>query len=124
MPEASVHRSSSAEIRTDRQLLASLMLSPFAVLTNTIVGFTVAHWVCDVNRKTTDYIVCFCDLLLCVIAAGLSYTALQKLPAADDTQPEAGRRQFMAKLGLILAALAALIVIAGTIATSTVQPCD
>jgi hypothetical protein len=62
--------------------------------------------------------------LLCVIAAALSYTALQKLPAADDTQPEAGRRQFMAKLGLILAGLAALIVIAGTIATSTVQPCD
>ncbi len=124
MAEAVVHRPSSADIRLDRQLIASLLLSPFAVLTNTIVGYTVSHWVCDVNRKTTDYIVCLCDLAICVLAAALAVSALRKLPRADETQPELGRRRFMAVLGILLSAFAALVVIAGALATLTVQPCD
>jgi hypothetical protein len=124
MPEALVHRSSPAAVRLDRQLIASLMLSPFAALANTIVGYTVAHWVCDVNRKTTDYIVCAFDLALCILAAMLAFTVLRQLPKADDTQPELGRRRFMAVLALLLSALAAIVVIAGTLATLTVDPCD
>jgi archaellum biogenesis protein FlaJ (TadC family) len=124
MPEALVNRPSPAAVRLDRQLIASLMLSPFAVLANTIVGYTVAHWVCDVNRKTTDYIVCAIDLAICVLAAVLAFTALRQLPKADDSQPQVGRRRFMAVLALMLSALAAIVVIAGTLATLTVQPCD
>ncbi len=124
MPEALVHKSSPAEVRLDRQLLAALLICPFAVLTNTIVGFTVAHWVCQVNHKRTDFLVCFCDLCLCLFAASLSFSGLRKLPPADDTQPELGRRRFMAILGLVLAAFSILIVLAGTAATITVQPCD
>jgi hypothetical protein len=124
MPEALVHRSSPQEVRLDRKLLASLLLSPFAILCNTIVGFTVSHWVCAVNHKRTDYIVCLCDLLLCLLAAWLSFAGLRILPASDETQPELGRRRFMAKLGLVLAGFGVIIVIAGTLAALTVQPCD
>jgi pantothenate kinase type III len=46
------------------------------------------------------------------------------LPRADETQPEIGRRRFMAILGLVLAAFSILIVLAGTAATITLQPCD
>jgi hypothetical protein len=124
MPEALVHKSSPAEVRLDRQLLAGVLICPFAVLSNTIVGFTVSHWVCDVNHKRTDYLVCLIDLCLCILAASLSIGGLRKLPQADETQPELGRRRFMAILGIVLAAFSIIIVIAGTIATITVQPCD
>ena len=124
MPEAVVHKSSPAEVRLDRQLLASLFLSSFAALANTIVGYTVSHWVCDVNHKRTDYLVCLCDLCLCLVAAWLSFSGLRKLPRADETRPEVGPRRFMAILGLVLAAFSVVIVIAGTLATLTLQPCD
>jgi hypothetical protein len=124
MPEALVQKRTDGDKRLDRQLIASLVLPLFAALANTIVGFTVSHWVCDVNRKTTDYIVCACDFAICALAAVLAATALRKLPQADETEPETGRRRFMAKLGLVLSALAALVVIAGLLATVTLQPCD
>ena len=124
MPEVLAHNSSPKQVRVDRQLLTALLLCPFAVLTNTIVGFTVSHWVCNVNSKTTAYLVCFCDFLLCLLAAWLAFTVLRRLPEGDDTQPELGRRRFMAKFDLTLAALSATIVIAGTLATLTLHPCD
>ena len=124
MPETLVHKPSPAEVRLDRRLIASLLLCPFAVLSNTIVGFTVSHWVCNVNHKRTDYLVCFIDLCLCLIAGWLSFAGLRMLPSADDTQPEIGRRRFMAILGLVLAAFSVIIVLAGTLATLTLQPCD
>lgn len=124
MPEALVHKPSPGEVRLDRQLLASLFLCPFAVLVNTIVGYTVSHWVCVVNHKRTDYLVCFLDLCLCAVAAILSFAGLRKLPPADDTQPELGRRRFLAILGLVLAAFSVVVVLAGTLATLTLNPCD
>jgi hypothetical protein len=124
MLEALVHKSSPEHIRLDRKLIASLLLCPFAVLTNTIVGFTVAHWACYVNHKRTDYLVCLCDICLCLLAAWLSFSGLCKLPPDDDTQPEVGRRRFMAILGLVLAALSVIIVLAGAAATLTLKPCD
>ncbi len=124
MPEALVHKSSPAEVRLDRQLLAGLLICPFAVLCNTIVGFTVSHWVCAVNHKRTDYLVCLIDLCLCLLAAWLSFSGLRRLPPTDETQPELGRRRFMAILGLVLAGFSILIVLAGTAATLTLQPCD
>jgi hypothetical protein len=110
--------------RLDRQLLASILLSPLAAGINTIVGYTVAHRICDVNRKTTGYIVSAFDIGLCVLAALLAFTAQHQLEDGGDNQPEAGRRRFMAKMGLILSAFAALVVFAGTLAILTLHPCD
>jgi MFS family permease len=108
----------------DDALLGSLLLSPLAALMNTIVGFTVAHWVCDAGHKATGYLVSAADLILCFIAAGLAFRVYRRLSDADESQPELGRRRFMAKTGLALAAFAAVVVLAGTLAMLTLHPCD
>ena len=113
-----------AEQSIDRQLLASILLCPLAAGINTIVGFTVAHWVCDVNHKTTEWIVSAFDFSLCVAAALLAYASLRRLPEADETQPELGRRRFMAKMGLALSGFAAIVVLAGTLVMLTLGACD
>ena len=115
---------SPIEQRIDRALMSSVLLSPLAALMNTIIGFTVAHWVCGVGRKATGYVVSIADLVLCIIAAGLAWRVYRQLSDADESQPELGRRRFMAKTGLALAAFAAVVVLAGTLAMLTLHPCD
>ena len=110
--------------RTDRQLLASILLCPLAAISSTIVGYTVAHWVCDVNRKTDCVLVSIVNFAVCFLAAGLAYGAHRRLGGGDDSAPEMARRRFMAKMALILSAFAALVVLAGTVAVVTLQPCD
>ncbi len=119
-----MHTSSTVESRLDRQLLVAAMLGPLAIGLNTIVGYTVAHWVCDVHRKTTGFAVSAVDFALCLLAALLAWNVQRRLPAADETQPELGRRRFMAKMGLVLATFAFLVVLAGTLAMVTLHPCD
>ena len=110
--------------KIDRAILGSLLISPLAVGINTIVGYTVAHWVCDSNKKTTGYIVSAVDFVLCLIAALLAWWAYGRVREADETQPEPGRRQFMAKMGLALSIFAVLVVLAGTLVMLTLNPCD
>lgn len=114
----------AAPRKLDRRLIAVFFLCPLAVLSNTIVGFSVSHWVCNVGHKATDYLVCICDFALCGLAAYLAYTTQRRLPEADMVTPEDGRRRFMAQLGLGLAAFCAVIILAGTLATVTLHPCD
>jgi cytosine/uracil/thiamine/allantoin permease len=115
---------SALEQKIDRATLASILISPLAVGINTIVGYTVAHWVCDINKKTTGYLVSAVDFVLCLIAALLAWWAYRRVREADETQPEPGRRQFMAKMGLVLSVFAAIVVLAGTLAMLTLNPCD
>ena len=125
MPEtASTAAPSQADRRIDRQLLASILLCPLTVISSTIIGYTVAHWVCDVNRKTDGFIVSIVNFALCLLAAGLAYSAHRQLGAGDDSAPEMARRRFMAKMGLALSAFAAVVVLAGTLAVVTLHPCD
>jgi hypothetical protein len=108
----------------DRATFASILVSPLAVGINTIVGFIVAHWVCDTNRKTTGYLVSAVDLALCLTAATLAAWSYRRLGEADETQMELGRRRFMARMGLWLSAFAVIVVLAGTLAMFSLNPCD
>jgi hypothetical protein len=110
--------------RLDRVLLASVLLPPVAVGMNTIVGYTVSHWVCDIDRKTTTYLVSFVDLLLCALAAAFAYWASRNLASADDTTPSMGRRNFMMRMGFTLAGFAGLVVLAQTLWMFTMASCD
>jgi ABC-type dipeptide/oligopeptide/nickel transport system permease subunit len=105
-------------------LLSSILLSPLAVGINTIVGFTVGHWVADVNRKTTSYIVSVVDIGLCFIAVALALWPYRQMGEADDAQPELGRRRFMAKLAMTLAIFALVVIVAQTLAPITLHPRD
>ena len=119
-----MHTSSPASRRLDRQLLGGVLLGPLAIGLNTVVGYTVAHWVCDVNRKSTGYAVSAVDFALCLVAVLLSWNVRRQLPSADETEPELGRRHFMVKMGLTLSAFAILVVLAGTLVMLTLDPCD
>jgi hypothetical protein len=112
------------EKRLERKLWIGILLGPFAAGINTIVGFTVAHWINDVGRKRSGFLVSAIDFLLCIIAAWIAYRSYRQLPDVDDTKPEIGRRFFMAKMGLILSTLSAMIVLAGTLALIILGPSD
>jgi MFS family permease len=110
--------------RLDRQLLLSLALSPFAAGISTIVGFIVAHWITITAYKRMGYLVSASSFALCLVAAWLAWSARCKLSSPDETLPEDGRRLFMVKLALLLSALCALLVLAGTLVLITLRPDD
>jgi hypothetical protein len=124
MLNASEPQQSVTEQRTDMLLWIALLLGPLAMGINTVVGYTVAHWVCDVSHKRTDFLVSGIDLLLCGIAFWLAMSLRRHFAGADENVPGNGRRYFMATLALLLSVISSLLVIAGTIALFTLHPCD
>ena len=113
-----------AEQKKDLLLWIAVLLGPSAALINTIVGYTVAHWTCDVNYKRMSFLVSAIDFVLCLLAFGLSLSLFRNTPPADESQPEGGRRSFMAKGGMLLSVMSILVVIAGTAAILILNPCD
>ncbi|HTM17621.1 MAG TPA: hypothetical protein VL135_11975 [Terracidiphilus sp.] len=115
---------SSAERQSDVMLWVALLLSPLAMGINTIVGFTVAHWTTDTARKNACFLVSAIDLFLCICAFTISASSYRTFRDVDDVEAIDGRRFFMAKLSMLLSVLAALLVIAGTLAVITLNPTD
>jgi heme A synthase len=124
MPEITQTRIAPADKKLDRQLLLSLAISPLAAGISTIVGYTVVHWINIVAYKKTGYLVSASSFALCIVSAWLAWDAQQTLTNPDETLPEDGRRLFMAKLALLLAALCTLVVLAGTLVLITLRPND
>jgi hypothetical protein len=124
MLEAQETRPAAAEQRKDLLLWIAVLLGPSSALINTIVGYTVAHWACDVNYKRMSFVVSAIDFVLCLCAFALSFSLFHNTPPADESQPEAGRRSFMAKSGMLLSVMSVLVVIAGTAALLILNPCD
>jgi hypothetical protein len=124
MLEAQEARPVAAEQRKDLLLWIAVLLGPSSALINTIVGYTVAHWTCDVNYKRMSFLVSAIDFVLCLLAFGLSLLLFRNTPPVDESQPEAGRRSFMAKSGMLLSVMSILVVIAGTAALLILNPCD
>jgi hypothetical protein len=91
---------------------------------NTIVGFTVAHWTSDTGRKHLSYLVSAIDLVLCISAFAISMSLYSQYRDADENLPINGRRVFMAKVSMLLSVMAALVVVAGTLAVVTLHPWD
>jgi peptidoglycan/LPS O-acetylase OafA/YrhL len=112
---------SVAQARAELLLWIALLMGPTAALINTVVGYTVAHWVCDVNHRTAEYLVSGIDLLLCVSAFAIAMSYRRQLADSDDTTPELGRRAFTAQLALMLSIISTLVVVAETLAVTT--PC-
>lgn len=106
----------------DRQLLGSMALCVTAAAIEVIVGFSVAHWVTVTASKTMSYIVSFVALVLCVAAALLAWNVRKQLASAEDSAPQHGRRLFMANLNLLVGALVTVLILAATIAVTTVRP--
>src|SRR3954465_1132622 len=109
---------SPAEKQSAFMLWVALLLSPLAMGINTIVGFTVAHWTTDTARKNACFLVSAIDFALCISAFLISAFLHRRLRDVDDLEAIDGSRLFMAKLSMLLAVLALLLVIAGTIAVA------
>jgi mannose/fructose/N-acetylgalactosamine-specific phosphotransferase system component IID len=108
--------------RLDRQLLGGMALSVFAAAFEVIVGFSVAHWVTLTGAKTSGYVVCAIALGLCLIAGLIPFHVRAQVTGSDQTEPKCGRQLFMANLNLLIAALVALLVIAGTLVLVILRP--
>jgi hypothetical protein len=124
MPEAHEPRPSPQQQRTDLLLWTALLLSPLAMGINTVVGYTVAHWVNDIASKRSAYLVSLVDFIVTAGALLLSLSLNRHLPAVDETQPEAGRRRFMARFSILLAAITMILILAQTLAVITLSPSD
>jgi hypothetical protein len=124
MPESTETHTSAAGHKLDHQLLLSLTLSPLAAGISTIVGFTVAHWITIIAYKRMGYLVSASCFALCLVAALLAWKVRHGLSNPDETLPLEGRRLFMTKLALLLSALCALVVLAGTLVLVTLRPSD
>lgn len=110
--------------RVDRVLWLALLLGPVAMGINTIVGYTVAHWTCDTNRKIFSYSVSVFDITLTICAFSLAFRYFQRYKETRDETPENGRRNFMAMLGMLSSVFSLLLIIAGTLAVVILHPCD
>jgi hypothetical protein len=115
---------STAERRTDILLWTSVLLGPFAMGINTIVGYTVAHWTADTNRKQFSYLISATDLALCILGMWIATSSFRQLEDADELQPESGRRLFMAKLGILISLISILLVIGQTLVVLILHATD
>jgi ABC-type sulfate transport system permease subunit len=110
--------------RQDALLWVGILLSLFAAGINTVVGYSVAHWVCQTNHKGMGFLVSIVDMCLCIVALVITLSVYRQSNGSDESAPAVGRRNFMAITGILLAAFAMLVVAAGTIALISLHPCD
>jgi hypothetical protein len=117
-------RKPAASRLADFGLWAAILVPLHAAGINTIVGYSVAHHACNVNKKGALLSIPLIDLLLTIASAALAATLYARFRSADEVQPENGRRLFMAKLGLLLSGLCMLVILGGLCATLLISPCD
>lgn len=122
MPELPPPESTFPGRRLDRQLLGSMALSVFAAAFQVIVGFSVAHWITDSGSKRAGYFISATAFCICVIAGLVAFRVRACVAGSDETRPNQGRQLFMADLDLLVAALVALLVIAGILVLLTLRP--
>ena len=109
---------------TDMKLWASVLLGPLAAGIHTIIGYTSAHYSCDMNYKKNLFFVTASSLLLCALGIYLAWSTRAVARSESDELPGAGRQQFMMYAGLSLSAGCALFTLAGLLAILILHPCD
>lgn len=114
----------AADRRSDLLLWTSVSLGPFAMGINTMVGYTVAHWTADTNRKQFSYLVSAIDFALCICGLLLAVFLWKQYRGEDELQPENGRRFFMSKLGVLISLISILLVIGQTLVVLILHATD
>lgn len=128
-----MHRTEPARTRTEQDvqlarfdtlLLTALAMGPIAAFTNTLCGFTIAHWVSQVASKVTGFLLDGFDMLLCVVAFAMGLAMHRRFRNAREDQPAEGRRYFMANLAILLAVLCFISVLFQTLNMTILHPSD
>jgi hypothetical protein len=108
------------------RLWLGILLPPLAGGINTVVGYIVSNYDCNVHNRHLVLLVNVLSALLCVIAGITSYSTQRKIEERVDDGSESllDARRFMMRLGLWFAAGFLLFTFAGTISTFLLHPCD
>ncbi len=108
------------------RLWLGILLPPFAGGINTLVGYMLSNYDCNVHNRHLVLLVNILSALLCVIAGITSYSTRGKFEDRADDNPESllHTRRFMLYGGLAFTAGFLLFIIAGTTSTFLLHPCD
>lgn len=108
------------------RLWLGVLLPPVAGGIDTVVGYIVSNYDCNVHNRHLVLTVNLLSALLC-IAGGLSAMSTRRRieQKADDSSESLLRsRQFMMQLGLWFTAGFLILIFAGTLSTFLLHPCD
>ena len=108
------------------RLWAGILLPPVAGGVNTMVGYMVSNYDCNVHNRRLVFLTNVLSALVCLLGGFLAYSTRSSIEARPDDASESllhGRR-FMLCMGLSLAAGFLLFICAGTLSTILLGACD
>ncbi|MEG9437900.1 hypothetical protein JAO29_17265 [Edaphobacter sp. HDX4] len=108
------------------KLWLGVLLPPVAGGLNTVVGYMVSNYSCNVHNRHLVMLVNAIAFGLCVIAAITTTSVRTRVEQpTDDLSPSLlHTRRLLLYLGYWFAAGFALFILAGTISTFILRPCD
>lgn len=108
------------------RLWTGVILPPLAGGINTLVGYMVSNYDCNVHNRHLVLLVNCVSALLCLIAGSASFSTRGKLERRSDDGSDSllHTRRFMMYLGLWLTTGFLIFISAGTASTFILQPCD
>jgi Na+/proline symporter len=108
------------------RLWIGILLPPFAGGANTLVGYMVSNYDCNVHNRRLVLVVNMISAFLCAVAAITALSTREKIRNKTDDQSESllHSRLFMLHLGIWFSAGFLLVIIAGSLSTFLLAPCD
>ncbi len=108
------------------RLWLGVLLPPLAGGVNTLVGYMVSNYDCNVHNCHLVLLTNVLSALLCLIAGITSFSTRRKIEdrADDGSESLLHTRRFIMRLGLWFAAGFLVFICAGTISTFLLHPCD
>jgi hypothetical protein len=108
------------------RLWIGILLPPFAAGLNTLVGYMVSNYDCNVHNRHLVLFINIVSAILCLVAAGIASSAKRKFEVDTDAQSPSllHTRRFMLRLGLWFSAGFLVVILAGTTSTFILRPCD
>lgn len=116
----------TAESRTSFVLISCILVGPVALLTNLLVCFILAPWVCGNGWQWPLRGVEFGFLLVALIAGLLSWLQWRSAGTVwpDESAAYDSRLRFMAVVGFFINALSALQIVGTIIYSFILGPCQ
>jgi hypothetical protein len=108
------------------RLWLGILLPPFAGGINTLVGYMVSNYDCNVHNRHLVLFVNVISAMLCIISGITSYSTRRQFENRSDDASESllQTRRFMLWLGISFSVGFLLFVTAGTTSTFLLHPCD
>ena len=107
-------------------LWAANLLGPFAVLAGLEIAYIFADRACTTGDMLPVHLTWVASLLVAAFAAGLGWREWRRWGGGHAGEDEApgGRSRFLAVMGMLLSATAALVIVAQWSAAFVFHPCQ